>query len=246
MVLVVKDSIRAKGPSLDYFLKLKNQGFFDSFPVEGIWLNYNPEPGRWITRRRSWVHLWGQETSRHPLGDFYYHAGAFGQLNYKLYQRSLDCVTDFFFERSSAPIILDFYCGIGLSCRRWLERGARVYAVELEQHSISMAKLNAPEATFFQGMGKHRLPQLQKSIETESSIFIYLNPPRLGLEAEVLSWLHKNPKIEKLAYLSCSARTLKRDLDVLADGFEIKNIIPFDFFPKTRHIENLVLLEKKA
>ena len=49
---------------------------------------------------------------------------------------------------------------------------------------------------------------------------------------------------DKLAYLSCSAGTLRRDLEIAASaGYQIKRIIPFDFFPQTHHVECLVLAD---
>ena len=46
----------------------------------------------------------------------------------------------------------------------------------------------------------------------------------------------------RMAYLSCSAGTLARDLDLLGTaGYRIDAILPFDFFPQTHHVETLAL-----
>jgi 23S rRNA (uracil1939-C5)-methyltransferase len=48
-----------------------------------------------------------------------------------------------------------------------------------------------------------------------------------------------------MAYLSCSAGTLNRDLSILCStGYLVERIIPFDFFPQTIHVESLVLLSR--
>ncbi len=47
-------------------------------------------------------------------------------------------------------------------------------------------------------------------------------------------------------YLSCSAGTLKRDLEKLQKVLDVESIFPYDFFPGTRHVETLVLLKEKV
>jgi len=66
----------------------------------------------------------------------------------------------------------------------------------------------------------------------------YLNPPRTGLEGEVLSWLGQVGRPARLVYHSCSAGTLARDLTALCvDGYRVERLTPYDFFPQTRHVE---------
>jgi tRNA/tmRNA/rRNA uracil-C5-methylase (TrmA/RlmC/RlmD family) len=73
----------------------------------------------------------------------------------------------------------------------------------------------------------------------------YVNPPRSGLELEVVSALADELQPARLAYLSCSAGTLGRDLAALCDaGYAVSAILPFDFFPLTHHVEALALLER--
>jgi tRNA/tmRNA/rRNA uracil-C5-methylase (TrmA/RlmC/RlmD family) len=49
---------------------------------------------------------------------------------------------------------------------------------------------------------------------------------------------------QRMAYLSCSAGTLRRDLEHLtAAGYRVMRIIPYDFFPQTHHVETLVFLK---
>jgi tRNA/tmRNA/rRNA uracil-C5-methylase (TrmA/RlmC/RlmD family) len=75
----------------------------------------------------------------------------------------------------------------------------------------------------------------------------YVNPPRTGLEPEIMAWLTKDYRPARVAYLSCSAGTLKRDLECLEkSGYDIVRITPFDFFPQTLHVECLALLKRKA
>ena len=72
----------------------------------------------------------------------------------------------------------------------------------------------------------------------------YLNPPRTGIEREVAQLLAACP-VGRLAYLSCAARTLRRDLEILeSGGYRVVSLTPYDFFPRTDHVETLALLER--
>jgi tRNA/tmRNA/rRNA uracil-C5-methylase (TrmA/RlmC/RlmD family) len=76
---------------------------------------------------------------------------------------------------------------------------------------------------------------------------LYVNPPRTGIEGEVLKWIVTSFRPKRMAYLSCSTGTLRRDLEELIHaGYLIKSITPYDFFPHTYHVETLVLLDEKG
>jgi tRNA/tmRNA/rRNA uracil-C5-methylase (TrmA/RlmC/RlmD family) len=71
----------------------------------------------------------------------------------------------------------------------------------------------------------------------------YVNPPRSGLEPEVTRALAGELRPARIAYLSCSAGTLARDLAMLESaGYAVARIHPYDFFPLTHHVEALALL----
>jgi 23S rRNA (uracil1939-C5)-methyltransferase/tRNA (uracil-5-)-methyltransferase len=45
--------------------------------------------------------------------------------------------------------------------------------------------------------------------------------------------------------MSCDAATQARDAEgIVAAGYKITSVQPFDLFPQTRHIESLVIFEK--
>jgi len=61
----------------------------------------------------------------------------------------------------------------------------------------------------------------------------------------VLKWIADEYKPIKISYLSCSPGTLARDLLILENAhYKVIKIIPFDFFPKTHHIECLALIAR--
>jgi len=50
----------------------------------------------------------------------------------------------------------------------------------------------------------------------------------------------------KIAYLSCNTKSLKNDLMLFNENYNINAIHFFDFFPYTNHIETLVLMSKEC
>jgi tRNA/tmRNA/rRNA uracil-C5-methylase (TrmA/RlmC/RlmD family) len=169
---------------------------------------------------------------------------AFQQLIPALYRQALDAAEDFL-TPGPDDHIADLYCGIGASLARWTRRGARVIGVELGGEAVECASRNAPAATVLRGKCADRIPQLRAWMLTTGTRLLYLNPPRTGLEPAVLAWTTDEYRPERLAYLSCSAGTLSRDLVALAAaGYNVKMLIPYDFFPQTHHVETLALLRR--
>jgi len=82
--------------------------------------------------------------------------------------------------------------------------------------------------------------------EENGSNVAIVDPPRMGLNDEVRETLIGTQNLNYILYLSCNPETLIRDLgEFVQKGWGIQNITPFDFFPKTKHLETLVLLQSK-
>jgi 23S rRNA (uracil1939-C5)-methyltransferase len=211
--------------------------------MEGLWLHRNPSAGRKLFMRSGWDLLWG-EPRAHDAHGLWYGRAAFQQLIPVLHAQSLE-VAEQFLAPTADDCVIDLYCGIGSSLRRWRARGARAIGVELAGEALECAALNAPGAELLRGTCITRLPQLDAVVAgLTRAPLAYLNPPRQGLESEVLEWLLTRARPQRLAYLSCSPGTLARDLrDCVAAGYRVTRLLPFDFFPQTHHVETLALLE---
>ena len=84
--------------------------------------------------------------------------------------------------------------------------------------------------------------------EKDNKSVVFLDPPRQGIEASLAVYFSSEGVPDKLIYLSCDPLTLVRDLKIiLAKGcYELESVVPFDMFPRTKHIETMVLLRKKS
>jgi tRNA/tmRNA/rRNA uracil-C5-methylase (TrmA/RlmC/RlmD family) len=235
----------AKLPEITWLDQSLQQGLAAS-GIEGLWLNLHPAAGRRLFAKRGWHLLWGHPRSRNGNG-LIYGPSAFQQLVPGLYEHALDEAEAFLAPSADTPII-DLYCGSGSTLVRWVRRGAPALGVELGGEAVACARENAPQAHILRGKCGQRLPQLttwlQEHKKSASQGRLYVNPPRTGLESEVLNWVTEIFRPQRIAYLSCSAGTLRRDLEGLAAaGYRITRILPYDFFPQTHHVETLVLLQ---
>jgi len=218
-----------------------------SIGLQGISLHLNPSAGRRMFAKSGWHLLWGQDHAYNQSG-LEYGRTSFSQLIHGLHSESVD-KAETFLNPGPQDCVADLYCGIGSSLVRWLKKGAYAAGIETGGEAVECALRNAPGALVFRGTCQQRLPQLEQWIESSYRAgrqkLLYANPPRTGIEPAVLEWITREMLPDKMAYLSCSAGTLKRDLEIMtASGYEINRIIPYDFFPQTYHVECLVLAKR--
>lgn len=231
-------------PNLDWLTEAR-QVELTASGLQGLWLHRHPAAGRRLFARNGWTLLWGQPRSRDNFG-LRYGPTAFQQQIPILYWQALDAA-EAFLAPESGYSIADLYCGIGATLSRWTRRGAQVIGVELGGEAVECAGLNAPDAAILRGKCAERIPQLRAWTPVARTRLLYVNPPRTGLEPAVLAWVMNEFRPIRLAYLSCSAGTLSRDLQALATaGYAVTVLIPYDFFPQTRHVEMLALLKAEG
>ena len=236
----------AQLPAMDWLDDVCIQGL-SAAGIEGLWLHLYPSAGRKVFAKNGWHLLYGRPRSIDE-SNLAYGPTAFQQLLPTLYQRSVD-EAEAFLAPAFNDIVIDLYCGLGTTLVRWTACGACVLGVELSGEAVACARENAPDAQVLRGACRARLPQLNDwlNVKLDSSRLLYVNPPRTGLESEVVNWIVAEYRPVRIAYLSCSAGTLRRDLAVLNGAdYRVERITPYDFFPQTYHVETLTLLQRLA
>lgn len=234
-------------PSIEVLSKLKVLAIQNTY-VDGLWIHLNPSTGHKVFGKGGWHLVSGQRHSMDESG-LHYGPAAFQQLLPSLYKQSLDEAVQFL-QPSAATVVIDLYSGTGSSIRQWQAKGAQCLGVEISGDAINFAAVNVPGVTLLRGTCNQRIPQLESFLDepgqNNKTRLLYANPPRTGLETSVINWIIHKMVPERIAYLSCSAGTLRRDLDTLvAARYDVIQLIPFDFFPNTRHVEVLSLLQKR-
>ncbi|TGK03079.1 class I SAM-dependent RNA methyltransferase [Leptospira langatensis] len=141
--------------------------------------------------------------------------------------------------------VLEFYSGAGLISLAIASRVGSLSGFELSESSVKAAKRNSKEAGFshleFSALDLDS--SLPKELSESGVELCILNPPRAGASPSLLDFFNRlRPK--RIVYSSCNHTTLARDLKVLEGmGYELKEIVLTDFFPRTQHFEVLVRLE---
>jgi 23S rRNA (uracil1939-C5)-methyltransferase len=144
--------------------------------------------------------------------------------------------------------LVDAYCGIGTFSLPLAQAGWYVHGIEQHTAAVALARRNAvanclaARATFEEGLVGERLPERLMGAQA-----LLLDPPRKGLDRRDIGAILADPPA-LLAYLSCDAATLARDLACLAgaDGpYHLDWLQPIDFFPNTSHVEVLAALRRR-
>ena len=211
--------------------------------LEGLWLHQHPSAGRRLFARSGWRLVWGSARSRDAHG-LLHGPTAFAQALPELHDASLEAAVAHL-RPAPGVAVLDLYCGIGSTLRQWVQAGASAFGVELAGGAVDCARINAPGAVVLRGTCEQRMPQAREwwHDDNHARRACYVNPPRSGVEPALLDALAHDLRPDRIAYLSCSAGTLARDLAAFeAAGYEVSSIAPFDFFPGTHHVECLALL----
>ncbi|NQZ67364.1 MAG: 23S rRNA (uracil(1939)-C(5))-methyltransferase RlmD [Lentisphaeria bacterium] len=82
----------------------------------------------------------------------------------------------------------------------------------------------------------------EKSFRVDSTVII--DPPRSAMHPKALSRLVEIGP-EQIIYISCNPKLFARELALLTNYYEIKEVKAFDLFPHTDHVELATLFNKK-
>lgn len=143
--------------------------------------------------------------------------------------------------------VLDLYCGIGGISLFLAPQAREVIGIEVVEAAVADAEKNARlngavNCRFEAGDTAELLEELKE--EGKRVDLIVLNPPRKGCDEEVLRDAAALAP-GRIIYVSCSPKTLARDLNVLSRlGYRTREVQPVDMFPQTPHVENVALLER--
>ena len=187
--------------------------------------------------------VYGNENIIAELGDFKFYVSkdSFFQVNtnvaFKLYNNVLK-----YLDNSRGKTVLDLYSGTGTISLFLSKHFKEVTAIEINKEAVRCAFLNkelnnVSNIRFICG-------DVSKEIHNLKADNIVVDPPRNGLTIDGINDILKiNP--ERLIYVSCDPMTLARDLKMLGENYEVKEVTLFDMFPWTYHVESVCLLIRK-
>ena len=143
---------------------------------------------------------------------------------------------------TQSTTLLDLYCGVGLFSAFFAPKCGRVIGVESSESSSEDFTVNLDEfdnVELYEGNVEDAILHLDAKPD-----IVLVDPPRAGLDKSVVDGILKlNPGL--IAYVSCDPSTLARDASrLIAGGYDLKEVMPFDLFPQTYHIESISLFER--
>ena len=162
----------------------------------------------------------------------------------KLYDLALSMA-----EINKNDIVLDAYCGVGTISIFASKFAKKVIGVEFNKNAINDANINAKinniQNVYFIGDDATNFITHAAKDRTKFDILI-MDPPREGTTKQFINAVtYLQPR--KVIYISCDPVTLKRDLYTFYEnGYDVKSITGVDMFPRTKHVECVVRLDRKG
>ena len=143
-------------------------------------------------------------------------------------------------------VVYDLYTGTGTIAQFISNNAKKVVGIDSVPEAIDAAMESAKDnnirnCIFYSGDMKNIF----------SDEFIYKNgkpdviiadPPRDGMHKKVIEQLLKI-LAKRIIYVSCNPATQARDLALLKEKYNIKEIQSVDMFPHTHHVENILSLD---
>lgn len=170
------------------------------------------------------------------LGQTYsYSPNGFFQINLPVYAMVLREIA----HHIICDNVLDLYAGVG-TIGLSVARDKNLTLVECDKSAYRELEHNCA--------GTAARPVLAKSEDAlsyiQSNQTVIVDPPRAGCMPGVIARI-QSVLPQQLIYLSCNPITQMRDISVLVETYNIKACIPYNFFPRTPHLENLIVMERK-
>lgn len=143
--------------------------------------------------------------------------------------------------------LLDMYCGTGTIGLTMANKVKNLIGIEIISQAIDDAVKNAKinhidNAEFICADASQAAQKLSKrGIRPDC---IVLDPPRKGCDGSLISAI-SDMQPSRVVYVSCDPATLARDIKIFEEyGYYAEKITPVDLFPRTVHVECVVLLTK--
>ena len=168
------------------------------------------------------------------LGKTYsYSPNGFFQINLPVYEMALKEIKQYI----KTEDVLDLYAGVG-TIGLSVASDKNLTLIEVDQAAFKELQKNA----------KNHKTILEKSENITELIApgqtVIVDPPRAGLDKKLVEkFLETTP--ETIIYLSCNPATQARDIKLLSEKYQIAKLQAFNFFPRTPHLENLIVLNRR-
>ena len=173
---------------------------------------------------------------------YYLSIDSFFQVNEKLTEKLYDKVKTEV-EKVKPKRLLDLYSGTG---------SFGIYVSEFVDDfvtGVDYSKSNIEDANLNKKLNNiTNIEFIENKVENVIEDFkdidmIIVDPPRSGLDQKTIENI-KRLSPSNIIYVSCDPATLARDINLLKE-YEVVEVIPFNMFPRTYHVECVCVMERR-
>ena len=162
-----------------------------------------------------------------------------------LYEKARDYIMRGSVKLGGDKTVFDLYSGTGTIAQMMAAVSKKVIGIEIVEEAVEAAKENAKanglsNCEFIAG-------DVLKAIDLvdEKPDLIIVDPPRDGIHPKALEKILAFGVVE-IVYISCKPTSLARDLEtIIRRGYRVDKVCCVDQFPRTSHVETVVLLGRK-
>ncbi|MBU0661342.1 methyltransferase [Patescibacteria group bacterium] len=164
---------------------------------------------------------------------------SFFQINQAMFTAALKDIAAFVDPNKT---LVDYYSGVGSIGLPLSQNGRKCILIDNNKEAIALAKQNIAQNNL-KNCEAHCTPAELMTEHIKKEHMIIVDPPRAGLHKNVIqTLLTRQPP--RIIYLSCNLSTQARDMRMLSEVYRPVFVKLYNFFPRTPHIEGLVVLEK--
>ena len=143
-------------------------------------------------------------------------------------------------------VVYDLYTGTGTIAQFISNKAKKVVGIDSVPEAIDAAIESAKDnnirnCIFYSGDMKNIFSD-KLILKNGKPDVIIADPPRDGMHKKVVQQLLKI-LAKRIVYVSCNPATQARDLALLKEKYNIKEIQSVDMFPHTHHVENILSLD---
>lgn len=175
---------------------------------------------------------------------FRYATEGFFQINLPVYEQTLCDMKTWINPDASNKTqpVVDLYSGVG-SIGLTIG-GDNLTLVEVNADAVREMQQNIKQLDRESSATAILAPSEKALDAITADAVIIVDPPRAGLHPDVVAKLIEVAP-RRIVYLSCNPVTQARDVAALAETYGIRSHQGYNFFPRTPHIEHLVILDHK-
>ena len=182
--------------------------------------------------------IYGEDYFIEQVHNYFYkvNINSFFQINLNILDKVINLL-----RKKEYNTVADLYCGVGTLGIPLKKQ--KLYGIEIVKEAvidaIYNAKINKQDNKYLLGSAE-AINKINAKIDT-----IIIDPPRAGLNKKTLDFLI-NYQSDNLIYMSCNPMTLAKNLKSLSTVYNIEEVFYLDMFPRTKHIECVSVLSRKA